>query len=344
MASSPITEMPGIFDPSGVGQIRVVDYPKVQEAAYTYKRKHGIKHISQDQERTALILVDNQITFCNSTHGELPVAGAEADCRRLCEFIYRECGNITEIVATMDSHRSMQIFHPCFLIDDNGAHPGPADNPIMLDAILAGKWRVNPELAYTLANGDVAFLERHLTHYAGKLAQSDKAALMIWPYHAMLGGIGHALEPSIAEAAFFWGRARGGEVNFDIKGLHPLTEYYSVLCPEVTTTIDSHGAEVALPGAQWNTRTLERLSKFDRVIIAGEAKSHCVAWTIDNLLGWLMTKDPELVKKVYLLEDCTSPVVIPGVIDFTASANAAFDKFKAKGCHVVNSTTPMMNW
>jgi len=30
------------------------------------------------------------------------------------------------------------------------------------------------------------------------------------------------------------------------------------------------------------------------------------------------------VEKVYLLEDCTSPVVIPGVIDYTDLADAAF--------------------
>jgi len=48
------------------------------------------------------------------------------------------------------------------------------------------------------------------------------------------------------------------------------------------------------------------------VIIAGQAKSHCVAWTIDDLLEDIIAQDRRLVEKVYLLEDCTSAVVVPG--------------------------------
>jgi nicotinamidase-related amidase len=47
------------------------------------------------------------------------------------------------------------------------------------------------------------------------------------------------------------------------------------------------------------------------VIIAGQAKSHCVAWTIDDLLTEIQSQDPSLAQKVYLLEDCSSPVVVP---------------------------------
>jgi hypothetical protein len=51
-----------------------------------------------------------------------------------------------------------------------------------------------------------------------------------------------------------------------------------------------------------------------------------------------------LVEKVYIIEDCSSPVVIPGVIDYTDKANEAFKRFADAGVHVVRSTDPIRSW
>jgi nicotinamidase-related amidase len=80
------------------------------------------------------------------------------------------------------------------------------------------------------------------------------------------------------------------------------------------------------------------------VIVAGQAKSHCVAWTIDDLFTEIQQINPNLAKKVYLLEDCTSPVVVPGVVDYTEAADAAFERFAAAGMHLVKSTEPFLSW
>ena len=80
------------------------------------------------------------------------------------------------------------------------------------------------------------------------------------------------------------------------------------------------------------------------MIIAGQAKSHCVAWTIDDLLNEIHISDRKLAEKVYLLEDCSSPVVIPGVIDYTEPANAAFQKFADAGMRIVRSSDPIVSW
>lgn len=55
-------------------------------------------------------------------------------------------------------------------------------------------------------------------------------------------------------------------------------------------------------------------------------------------------REKNLTKKVYLLEDCTSPVVIPGVIDYTDEADKAFKKFSDAGMHIVKSTEPIASW
>ena len=90
-------------------------------------------------------------------------------------------------------------------------------------------------------------------------------------------------------------------------------------------------------GGEPDVALVEHLRGFDAVYVAGQAKSHCVAWTVDDLLRLA----PDLAPRLYLLEDCTSPVVVPGVVDFTAQADAAFARFAKAGVHVVRSTEPI---
>jgi nicotinamidase-related amidase len=83
---------------------------------------------------------------------------------------------------------------------------------------------------------------------------------------------------------------------------------------------------------------IKQLLEYDAVIIGGQAKSHCVAWTIDDLLTEIQQVDSTLTNKIYLLEDCTSPVVVSDVVDYTEQANIAFDRFAAAGMHIIKST------
>jgi len=48
---------------------------------------------------------------------------------------------------------------------------------------------------------------------------------------------------------------------------------------------------------------------------------------IEDLWTEIQARDPSLARKIYLLEDCTSPVVIPDVLDYTTPADRAFQKF-----------------
>ena len=89
---------------------------------------------------------------------------------------------------------------------------------------------------------DVDYAERHLAHYTRSLAEGGKYNLTIWPYHAMLGSIGHALVSAVEEAVFFHSVARHSQPDFQVKGNNPLTEHYSMLGPEVTegVTMQTH--------------------------------------------------------------------------------------------------------
>lgn len=342
MATSTKLELPPHYDPATVGELRQIPYADLAAGARAWAEKHGLKPAAGDNPRVSLMVIDAQNTFV-LPNGELPVAGAVEDTARTCEFIYGNLDRLTAIAPTMDTHTAMQIFHPVFWVDEAGDHPLGGQTQITLDDVERGTWQINPAVAKNLG-WDYMRLRTFALHYVRTLEEQGKYALMVWPYHAMIGGVGHALVPALEEACFFHNLARASQTLIETKGGNPLTENYSVLAPEVLTAPSGQDPEKQIAIDQRNTKFLEKLLGFDMVIIAGQAKSHCVAWTIDDLLGSIKQDDPELVKKVYLLEDCTSPVVVPGGPDFTDQADEAFQRFADEGMHVVRSTVPIEDW
>lgn len=334
--------IPKFFQANLVDKVRKVPYEERFDDAIAWKKKYDILPAATDKFKICLMPIDVQNTFCLPDFelfvGGRSGTGAIDDNRRLCEFIYKNLGVISEIDPTMDTHVAMQIFFRYFWIDDNGQYPLPNQTMITLDDVLKGVWRVNPAVAKFAAGGNYAALQKYATYYVRKLTEDGKFPLIVWTFHGMLGGIGHALVASVEEAVFFHNIARAAQTGFEIKGGNPLTENYSVLRPEVLT--DDQGR----PVAQKNEKFIKKLLNFDAVVIPGQAKSHCVAWTIADLLNEIMAQDEKLAKKVYLLEDCTSPVVIPGVFDFTDSANEAFERFRDAGMNIVKSTDAIEDW
>ena len=332
--------IPSHFSPEKVGQVWKVAYQNRAQDAKQWAKEHRLKPASGDKLKISLLLVDVQNTFCIPDF-ELFVGGATGtgavdDNLRLCQFIYRNLDVITEICPTMDTHQSMQIFHSIFLVNDKGEHPEPY-TLITPEDIEQGVWRFNPELSSSL-DIDETYGQEYLHHYTRTLKEGGKYDLTIWPYHAMLGGIGHALVSAVEEAIFFHSIARYSQPDFQVKGGNPFTENYSVLKPEVLE--NAAGEQIAEKNIGFITKLLE----FDAVVIGGQAKSHCVAWTIDDLLSEIQISDKNLAEKVFLLEDCSSPVVITGVVDYTEEANAAFERFAKAGMHIVRSTDHISSW
>jgi nicotinamidase-related amidase len=335
----PELPVPGHFEPSRVGQVWRVPYEERAREARAWAEQHGLTPAAEDSFRVCLLAVDVQNTFCIPDFelfvGGRSGTGAVDDNGRLCEFIYRNVGTITQVFPSLDTHHAMQIFHAIWLVDENGDHPAPY-SLVSAEDVEAGRWRVNTAVTDALGL-DPDYAVRHLTHYTGRLAAGKKYDLTVWPYHAMLGGIGHALVSAVEEAVFFHGVARHSAPDFQVKGENPLTEHYSMLGPEVTEGPDGD------PLAEKNTELIEKLLTFDLVVVAGQAKSHCLAWTIDSLLEHDAVRE-RLAERTYLLEDCTSPVVVPGVIDYTDEAAAAFERYEAAGMHVVRSTDRVESW
>jgi nicotinamidase-related amidase len=236
--------LPPHWAPGRVEEVWRVPYEERAADAEEWAREHRIGPSRDDAGRICLLVVDVQNTFCTSGF-ELFVPGAPDDNRRLCEFVYRNLGRITQVVPTLDTHRAAQIFHPAWLVDVEGRHPLPY-TVVSTGDVERGLWRA----------ADPAHQEQLLS-YVRELEAGGRYRLTVWPYHAMLGGIGHALVSAVEEAVFFHGLARESQPAFQIKGDDPSTEHYSVLGPEV--------------GEERNAALLELLGGFDAIAIAGQA-------------------------------------------------------------------------
>jgi nicotinamidase-related amidase len=335
-----VLPLPPHWNADRVGEVWRVDYAARFDDAERWRAEHSVEPAADDRFRVALVVVDMQNTFC-SPGFELFVAGRSGtgaldDSRRLCEFVYRNLGSLTQIVPTLDTHQALQIFHRALLIDGEGRHPEPF-TLVTAEDVEAERWRVDPPAAAGLGL-DPDYAEEHLRYYTRTLEEGGKYNLTIWPFHAMLGGIGYALVSALEEALFFHSIVRHAPLDFQPKGDNPLTEHYSMLGPEVEVDLEGE------PLGRRNHPLIERLLQYDAVVIAGEAKSHCVAWTIEDLLSDPNVRERGLEEKVYLLEDCTSSVVVPGSVDYTDEADAHFDRFAESGAHVVRSDQPLVEW
>lgn len=339
--------LPAFYDPANAGRSEYApDQQKLFAAAAQWRREQGILPSAADRFALHLLLIDAQKDFC-FPNGALYVAGrsgkgAIEDSVRIAEFVYRNLGRITNITTTLDTHFAYQIFFPSFWIDREDRPLAPF-REITADQVARGEVRPSPMVAKWLCGGNYAWLLKQALHYCTELEKAGKYRLYLWPPHCLLGSDGHALAGLLHEARLFHSFVRGAQSWVEVKGGNPLTENYSVLRPEVLTRHD--GA----PLAQRNALFLKTLLASDAVVIAGQAASHCVKSSIDDLLGEILAQDPELARKVYILTDCMSSVTVPDgkggfAADFTPQAEAAFQRFADAGMRLVRSSDPVDSW
>lgn len=249
---------------------------------------------------THLLLIDPQNDFCDlpenwlprsPVSGELirpslPVAGAHADLQRTASLVTRLGGQLDAITVTLDSHHRIDIAHPGFWLQaTSGCAPGPF-TPITAAHVRAGAY----------APRDATQLDRTLA-YLDALEATGRYTLMVWPVHCQMGSWGHGVHAGLQVALDAWADAQGRSVAVVTKGENPWTEHYSALQAEVPDDADERTA--------LNQKLLAELDRFDRVLIAGEAGSHCVRATVEHLTAHLPSRQ---LSKLVLLTDCISPV------------------------------------
>lgn len=332
--------LPSWYDASRCGALRM---PEMQQAASdgaAYAKAHGIKKCQkwQDDDRAIVLsVIDCQLDFIHP-QGALCVPGAVADTDRLCQFIYNNVGSISHIVASLDTHYLYQPFHPFNWIA--GSSPSMRPNG---QAYQQGE---HPEPFTIITAKDVRDdVWRPLRHpvkmqeYLDKLESQAKKNLCIWPLHCILGTPGHAFDPAFAEAMAFHAAARANQYDATQKGVAQLSEHYGILQAEVTFPED--------PNTQLNDRVLAKWQEAERVYFAGQAKSHCVLETLNQVVALFQHQGKnQLLEKLYILEDCMSSVGdidLPdgSKIEFDKMANERFDEMRQLGVKLVKSTDPI---
>ncbi len=260
---------PAFHDDKRIGELWIERAAEVADAA----RTADLAPASADKERIAAFGIDCQVGFC-TPGASLFVPGAVDDMRRTLDWLYRNMERITALHFSLDTHRVFQIFHPAWWTDDKGNHPAPF-TPIFHEDVRAGRWT---PLAHP----------RECLEYTKRLEETGKYVLTVWPFHTLLGGLSHALVPSLMEAAIFHAVARKAQTHFETKGTHAMTENYSVLSPEVKEL--GHKSVGA-----FNAPFFKLLMDYDKVYVFGQAKSHCVLATLKDMEAQC---DPALLDKI----------------------------------------------
>lgn len=262
-----------------------------------------------------LLIIDPQNDFCDLPPAQcppgeapaLPVTGAHADLQRVAAFIDAAAPRLTAITVTLDSHLRLDIAHPGFWQTGDGGAVAPF-TPITAVQVRGGAFRPRDEAA----------LPRVLA-YLDELEARGRYTLMVWPVHCEIGSWGHAVHADVRAAYNRWEEATQRSVQRLMKGSNPWTEHYSAVMAEVPAADDA--------GTQLNRALIAHLAIADRLLIAGEASSHCVRATVEHLVehrGGGMSR-------LWLLVDAMSPVA-----GFEREAAAFLDAMRARGLRTLS--------
>lgn len=230
-----------------------------------------------------LLIIDPQNDFCDKK-GTLFVPGATEDMERLTAFIKTSSKYIQNIVVTLDYHKDYHIASPIFWKNAEGIHPKYFMS-ITAEDMYQGKWMVsNP------SHSSMAY------SYLQALEKNSRYILTVWPPHCIIGTNGADIFPPVGHAVSDFDSNTYGGVDYIIKSTNSFTEHYSAVKAEIPVSTDKR----TLP----NKEFIMKVSGADKVIVAGEALSHCVANTVMDLSVSLGGD----LSKFILLEDATSPV------------------------------------
>lgn len=254
-----------------------------------------------------LLVIDMQYDFC-SPEGSLYIPGSEKDVSRLAKFISSNESELSHIIFTQDNHNVIDISHPVFWEDKEGNPPQPFTG-ISLKEILGGIWQPR-------------FQKGQAIEYIRKLEKQGEFPHTIWPEHCLIGSRGAAIVDEILEPAKRWAR-KGRFYEVVIKGTNPMTEHFGALKANVPIA--------GFPETHLNTALVDKLMHARKIYIGGEAKSHCVATTIKQMLHL-----GGLARKIHILEDCMSDV--PG---FEKIAIPIYEKARSEGTKFKSSTDPV---
>ncbi|KAL4140033.1 hypothetical protein PRNP1_015462 [Phytophthora ramorum] len=255
-----------------------------------------------------ILVIDQQVSF--HPGGSLAIGSANEDAARIAAFISNHTSDLSQVVLTMDSHQRYHIAHGIFWENDAGESPDPFTT-IYSQNITDGIWKPRDST-----------LNEYVLAYTQSLEASGKFSLTIWPEHCVIGSPGHNIVPDVLASALEWTKHSLKPIQYVMKGSNPFTEHYSALKAEYELPYD--------PSTSLNTALIKSLQRAGKLVIVGEALSHCVNFTVRDLVAlWPAERLGDLV----ILTDCSSPVA-----GFEAEAQQFLSDMAAKGLTLTTSS------
>ncbi|MBC7919335.1 MAG: cysteine hydrolase [Rhodoferax sp.] len=251
-----------------------------------------------------LLIIDPQNDFLDIPGAALPVTGANADMDRLAHWLGQHLDEVDSITVTLDSHASVGIERTSFWQTDDGSPVGPFTVITAAD-LQAGRFKPR--------HGG---REAEVLTYLQALETNAKRQLVVWPVHCVVGTWGHNIHSALSDAFAQWEAQTGKICEKVLKGQNPMTEQYSAFKAEVPRADD--------PSTALRLELMDRLNTgVNTLLVAGEASSHCVAASVEDMLANL---SPERLQQMVLLTDCMSPVG-----GFGESADAMVKRAQGQG-------------
>jgi len=246
--------------------------------------------VTSNEHKNLLLIIDPQNDFMED--GNLAVKGARNDILNLTTFIYNNLRKIDKIKVSLDSHTYKQIFSQIWWENAEGNHPD-------FYTVIDENSKYKP-----------VFHKEHSMKYLKYLADNNKE-LIIWPYHCLLGTFGHNIEANLENMLSYFSLVTKKTVEKITKGSNPLSEMYGIFKEEFSEV-----------NAQINPMLAKAYGKYENIIVAGEAKSHCVLETVKQMCEFYSFD--HFNSNIIILEDCMSS--IEGFEEKTEQAYASLVK------------------
>jgi nicotinamidase-related amidase len=313
-----------------------------------------------------LLIIDPQVDFHEG--GKLGVSGANADSEKISKFVEKHVKELSKIYVSLDTHTENHIGHSGYWesVDESRSKPPEWTNFSFIDGKIMGKRK--DDFKYTEYTPKKEELQEWTEKYVRTIEGYGKGVALIWPNHCLEGDKGHAVAPQlkqILEKDYV-----KNKVEYHIKGQNEATEMYSIFQAEIPVkedinndnkTIYYNGMYTDLKsnsqietntdkedGAYLNTKFNGELytkltGQGAKIIICGEALSHCVNWSLRDLVNKLISdKNPNYVQKdkygeydkllksysVILLLNASSPVKdyeknVESLLEFCKNTNVS---------------------
>jgi nicotinamidase-related amidase len=297
-----------------------------------------------------LLIIDPQVDFHEGGNlgvygvDEIGGKGGKSDSANIIKLIQKKAP--AAVYVSLDTHTPTHIGHQAFWQpegDPNGEGPAVGSQFVVNE----GKVAVANLGVFTYyeprSTGDDAkdadlkkWVVQYVQALTGGVGGGEKFSPCIWPNHCLEGSAGHAVYPELKAAL----DALTCPVEYHVKGQNEATEMYSIFKAELPVEGNaSDSVKMLYRGKREQINTDSKIGTLKSdvedhanlktdfneglynslvannlpIVVCGEALSHCVKWSTNDLVSKKNGDDKYKSIPVILLEDASSVVNLEGV-------------------------------